>query len=400
MFDNNPVFQDLGSSFRIGQINRYYPAEDENNLSGTVPEYDVLMYDGMNGQVLLSNVRTLKDFSSLQQIQETILETNVKADERAEIPSNQNGALVVIGFIDSNFNKPFIIGAFEHEGTLDPIAIEEEGRFKYSEFNGLKQKVNDSGELEITFTGRLDEEGEPVVADQTPITFKLGIDGTVSSPTGHRFIINGAEDAQRVQIVTANNQIFQIEDTPDAEAITMLHKSGALLSMQTNGSVQLIGSNGGYLFINTEADELSLTHNQGHIIGITSDEINLSEKGGADIISIREGQIQLTSGGDVTLQASAFGVNAGGITFADQVGGSLKIENGLVALGGPTAELLDLFDQLLQQLDTLLTNVQTSTHIGNLGFPTAPPVEAGAYAPIQVQINLIKTLLGTIKGTL
>lgn len=83
---------------------------------------------------------------------------------------------------------------------------------------------------------------------------------------------------------------------------------------------------------------------------------------------------------------------------ADGSLGKLKLGAGKVGLGGPAAELLDLYDQLLQQLDTLLTSMATETHLGNLGYPSGPPLNAAAYAAVQAQIAIIKALLGTIKG--
>ncbi|MEM4379060.1 MAG: hypothetical protein QXL01_00035 [Thermoplasmatales archaeon] len=90
-------------------------------------------------------------------------------------------------------------------------------------------------------------------------------------------------------------------------------------------------------------------------------------------------------------------VALGGITLNGSLG-VLKLADGKVGLGGPTAELLDLVDQLLQQLDTLITQMQLETHTGNLGYPTSPPLNAAAYAAVQTAISVIKTLLGTIKG--
>jgi len=112
-------------------------------------------------------------------------------------------------------------------------------------------------------------------------------------------------------------------------------------------------------------------------------------------------------GGDLTMSVSGkvaenyIGawevVSAGGITLNGS-GGVLKLANGMVGLGGPAAELLDLMDQLLQQLDTLITQMQIETHTGNLGYPTSPPLNAAAYAAVQSAIAVIKTMLGLIKG--
>lgn len=78
----------------------------------------------------------------------------------------------------------------------------------------------------------------------------------------------------------------------------------------------------------------------------------------------------------------------------------LKLDQGKVALGGPTAELLDLFDQTLTQLITLTTSMTTETHLGNLGYPTSVPLNAASYLAVMQSLTMIQTLLITIKGSL
>lgn len=78
--------------------------------------------------------------------------------------------------------------------------------------------------------------------------------------------------------------------------------------------------------------------------------------------------------------------------------GKLKLFAGKVGLGGPSAEVLDLFSQTLGLLSTLGTSLSTETHLGNLGYPTSPPLNAASYTQFMAQIEVIKALLTTIKG--
>jgi len=87
-----------------------------------------------------------------------------------------------------------------------------------------------------------------------------------------------------------------------------------------------------------------------------------------------------------------------GVKAKTATGSTLNLSATGVGLGTSTAELLDLFDQLLAQMNTLLTAMSTETHIGNLGYSTSPPVNASSYLAVQAQISLIKGLLTTIKG--
>lgn len=98
---------------------------------------------------------------------------------------------------------------------------------------------------------------------------------------------------------------------------------------------------------------------------------------------------------------SNFIINAASdIKLTASGGAALNLSSGKVALGGPTAELLDLFDQTLQKFDATLTQIQALTVLGNLGFPTSPPINAAAFATTQVEVATIKATLGTIKGSL
>lgn len=87
-----------------------------------------------------------------------------------------------------------------------------------------------------------------------------------------------------------------------------------------------------------------------------------------------------------------------GILAKASTGATLKLALGMIGLGGPAGELVEEFEKLLTQMDQLLTQMSTETHTGNLGFPTSPPLNTAAYISIQVQINVIKTIIGLLKG--
>lgn len=82
----------------------------------------------------------------------------------------------------------------------------------------------------------------------------------------------------------------------------------------------------------------------------------------------------------------------------DFSGAKLTMKNGKVAIGG-SAELLDLFDQTLQAMDKILTNIEALTVLGNLGLPSSPPVNIADFTLDQTTVAQIKTQLGTIKGS-
>lgn len=81
-------------------------------------------------------------------------------------------------------------------------------------------------------------------------------------------------------------------------------------------------------------------------------------------------------------------------------GATVNLANGLIGIGNSSAELLDLFDQFLDIVANLATAMSTETHVGNLGYPTAPPTNAADYIKAGVEINTkIKAKLALIKGS-
>lgn len=85
---------------------------------------------------------------------------------------------------------------------------------------------------------------------------------------------------------------------------------------------------------------------------------------------------------------------------ANKAGAKLNLTKDKIAFGSGSVELLDKFSALMTQLETLLTSMATETHIGNLGAPTGPPLNAAAYNSVKTAITDIKTSIEGIKGSL
>lgn len=81
--------------------------------------------------------------------------------------------------------------------------------------------------------------------------------------------------------------------------------------------------------------------------------------------------------------------------------GKLKIKGAKVALGASGVELLQKISEQLQALITWANTVgAVHTHIGNLGYPTAPPTQAAGYTQLGTDLNTIKSAIDGIKGSL
>lgn len=118
--------------------------------------------------------------------------------------------------------------------------------------------------------------------------------------------------------------------------------------------------------------------------------LSVTYDGKNDAVSI------VTKGG---ARASVDG-KTGTIQLKDNSTGALKLANGKVAIGASSAELLQQISDSLQALITLTTSMSTETHLGNLGYPTAPPTNAADYLSAKASFTSLKGLIDGIKGIL
>lgn len=141
-------------------------------------------------------------------------------------------------------------------------------------------------------------------------------------------------------------------------------------------------------------------------------KIQITSDGSYEVSNLTTSFEMAKTSGDITTKTSIGDINttttlgdiatsaiAGAMTLKASLA-ELKLDKGKVALGGPTAELLDLFNQTLTQLITLTTSMSIETHLGNLGYPTSVPINAASYLAVMQSLTLIQVLLATIKGTL
>ena len=82
------------------------------------------------------------------------------------------------------------------------------------------------------------------------------------------------------------------------------------------------------------------------------------------------------------LSGNIIATTSEGVKITDSNGGELNIENGKVALGNSTAELLDLFDQTLSAIQ----NLTVPTGVG----PSSVPINSSQFAQIQNKLDAIK----------
>lgn len=204
---------------------------------------------------------------------------------------------------------------------------------------------------------------------------------------GHVMKFVDAAGKERMFFSTPKGHYLILDDTDGAEAIFLIHKTGAQMQIDAAGSVKVVALDGGYVSLNAETGEVSAASKDGSLVKIASD-IVLLPKGGDSMLRLAEGIAQLTSAKDIIVAGNSVTVS-GGSVVVDAQGAKLNLGSGKVALGAGPCELVDT---IIQYMDALLTSPSLCTTGTGPSGPLSPPAA--------VQIAALKALLTAIKGSL
>lgn len=204
---------------------------------------------------------------------------------------------------------------------------------------------------------------------------------------------------------SGGNSISITEDLTDPVGRILLHgANGAGLTVKgTEDKIEIVASTGLNIVLDGPTDTVSIGTITGTNVKVegSSDKITIAAAFGDNIEVSAANGIQMSTpanggtsismvGGVIDISGFAGGTFSSDIGFIEleaQGGSKLKLDNGKVGLGGPTAELLDLFDQ---ELDSFINNAATLT---------LTVVGPGSLNPAVVTLlTNIKILLNTIKG--
>lgn len=156
---------------------------------------------------------------------------------------------------------------------------------------------------------------------------------------------------------------------------------------QYNGLNQLINNAGEYL----------ITRNGGTLDPSTN-RFKPTTKMDSQISLKKNQLVTITTAGGTTVTIDGANDN---ILLKTKGGGELNIKAGKVALGASGTELLDQISQTLDKISQFMTNKDaTHDHLGNLGYPTAPPETASDFVALGSDLAAIKAKVDGIKGTL
>lgn len=337
-FDPVKEIKDRGMTLVEGQVHKTYFTDDANNRSKTRVEYDVIYRRADGTSSTAKNAIYLGDIQGTNDYSETILEQNAFAFKETLSKENK----------PANMNGTRVILAFLDGNIEKPIIVAglsherrrgakiEDGIRKKGEFRGIEWEINKDGELLLTYKSPAKPGGERVRPETAPTSFKIDIKGNITLLQ---------EEASEEEPVKINEVIYDRELQKKTETIG---KENSIVEEKDG-----------------QAEKVTLTFKSG---------LTLTVDGAGDKVDI------VTSGG------AAFKIDGAA---------------GTVALGTPSTELLQ---QISDQLDKLITWANSvgaiHTHIGNLGYSTAPPDQAADYTQLGTDLSDIKALVDGIKGSI
>lgn len=166
-------------ALRIGVVKSISKIEDENNIEAKVLEYDVMVFqqDQDKGVIPITykNCVTMDSFGGIGDFFEFV----------KSVPTGQSGSLtvddgsyVLLLCIDGTATRGVIIGALPHHGRKSTL-LKAKDKHMEGEYNGLRFKINDDGELTLTFKGKTDNKGVPKTPKSAGSQIKMEKDGSV-----------------------------------------------------------------------------------------------------------------------------------------------------------------------------------------------------------------------------
>jgi hypothetical protein len=155
--------------------------------------------------------------------------------------------------------------------------------------------------------------GKSITTIDDSCLFNVG--NTFTSTVTGNYTLN-VQDGN-VNINTKSGHLMFFDDTAGKEAIFLIHKLGAQIALDKKGSIKIIAKDGSYFFVDADTGTITLTSKDGSLISI-KDKITIADKTGKQTISMRDGNIDINSGTNVTISAVNANINSGSVTLGAQ----------------------------------------------------------------------------------
>src|ERR1035437_1303647 len=206
-------------SLRQGEVLEIIYPTDVKSLTKTFREYKVLVQqrDGsgpMSG-VVYQNCMVANLFGGTADRFRYSLRAQGVPPAKGEVVGD--GSKVLLLCVNGETRRAYIVSGLNEESTTSPVASPEDktlGHNEFSEFNGVRVEVNDTGEYTLTFNGATNNDGTPR-SDVTPgapgSLLKFSNDGSINIQQGLQSIL--LDTPNKKIVITSDQYDVKIDTT-------------------------------------------------------------------------------------------------------------------------------------------------------------------------------------------
>lgn len=166
-------------SLRIGIVKSILKIEDKDNIDSSGIQYDVLCFQQDKDKgvtpIIYKNCVTIDSFGGIGDFFEFVKSKPTKNEGSLKV---DDGSYVLLLCIDGTSTRGVIIGSLPHHDRKTTLSNLKDKHME-GEYNGLRFKINDDGELTITFKGKTDNKGKPKTPKSGGSQIKMEKDGSV-----------------------------------------------------------------------------------------------------------------------------------------------------------------------------------------------------------------------------
>jgi hypothetical protein len=170
------------TSMKMGSIVASYAIDDDNNISKTFPEYDVMTFEQNEDQgsttITYKHCLAASSFGSIADFFEANLRKLEKKTSKGVTPSpsGQNGAIVLLLCLNGMSETGYIISSLAHPDR--PTTLVDDQPHAEGEYNGVRIVVNSDGSTSLTFKGATDNDGNVIDSTQGNTVISIAKDGS------------------------------------------------------------------------------------------------------------------------------------------------------------------------------------------------------------------------------
>lgn len=119
----------------------------------------------------------------------------------------------------------------------------------------------------------------------------------------------------KVQMKSGNT--LYMDDKAGKEAMFLIHKSGAQISISSKGNIMLLGADGSNVSISGEKGNVILQPSKGGLVSV-NDKILLADASGKQMITVSDANIEINASKEVVLSCKAVSLNSGSVSLGAQ----------------------------------------------------------------------------------